>query len=646
MFELLFDFHWANWVGVLLALVPMVVNLAMLGWVHRQLPRDQLSIVFELYLMALVMWQLYDGVVRLSATPETATIWRGYLRGAQFFLVPLGMHFAMLYAERDRITNSPLFLSLMYLPPFFQMGAYQADIIEETLYYSPGWGWIARNQNLGLVHDFHSTYLGLIALSTFFVFLHYWWTVRKVPVKGPAALILLIGIGIPTVIGVVFEVLFPLLGVQQWPITSTVATGFSIAILLGLSRYQLFSVSTPAAAKAVIETITDTLMIARADGQLLFVNQHASEQFDIPPQAVQAHHVAELFPDEESARQFFAGRWKDTLQGDRYHGLEATFLTRTGDSPTETPFLVSLAPIPLSKRGEPGVAIVAHDVVRLKRTESALFRAKEEAEEANRAKSLFLANMSHELRTPLNAIIGYAELVAEDLEGSDEAEDLGRIERSGRYLLDLINDILDLSKVESGKLEVIPTAVEVQDVLDSMEPTIKKLAERNGNAVHIDSLDTPMWLLADRMRLRQVLLNLSSNAAKFTHEGTVGLEAEILPERVRIHVVDDGVGMDADQQSKLFGLFAQVHNHKDRERYGGTGLGLALSKRLCEMMGGDITVQSAPGVGSRFTVDLPRCDEAGTPIGVYPSPSSEHLADEATLDPPNPRSSTQITPSG
>jgi PAS domain S-box-containing protein len=645
MFELLFDFHWANWVGVLLALVPMCINLGMLGWVHRQLPRDQLSIVFELYLITLVLWQFYDVVVRLSATPETAEIWRGYLRGAQFFLVPLGMHFAMLYAERDRITNSPLFLSLMYLPSFFQMGAYQAGTIDETLYYSPGWGWLARNQDLGIVHDLHSAYLGLIALATFFVFLHYWWAVRNVPIKGPAALILLIGIGIPTLIGIVFEVVFPLLGMQQWPITSTMATVFSIAILLGLSRYQLFSVSTPAAAKAVIETITDALMIARADGQLLFVNQQASEQFGIAPGEVQAHHVAELFPTEDAAHAFLSGRWKDTLAGDRYHGLEASFVTRSAGKPIQTPFLVSLAPIPLSKRGEPGVALVAHDVVRLKRTESALFQAKEQAEEANRAKSLFLANMSHELRTPLNAIIGYAELLGEDLEGGEEAEDLARIRKSGRYLLDLINDILDLSKVESGKLEVVPVAVDVAEVLQSLKPTVEKLSERNGNRVHLHS-PPDTWLLADRMRLRQVLLNLASNAAKFTHRGSVSLEAEVDADRVHIHVIDDGVGMNDEQQSRLFGLFAQVHDNQDRERYGGTGLGLALSKRLCQMMGGDITVESTPGVGSRFTVDLPRCDADGTTLGPDGTPAEPADTGSPTLDPPEPRPTAGVASSG
>ncbi|MEZ4315924.1 MAG: ATP-binding protein [Myxococcota bacterium] len=612
MFEVLFDFHLANWVGVLLALVPMLINVGMLAWVQRQLPRDQLSIVFVLYLVALILWQGYDVVVRLSATPETATIWRGYLRGGQFFLIPLGMHFAVLYSELDRVANSPWFLSALYFPSFMQMGAYQARTIDETLYYSPGWGWLARNQDLGPVHDAHSIWLGLMALGTFFVIAWHWRQVRQIPVKGPAAFILLIGIGIPTILGVIFEVVFPLFGVQQWPVTSTIATFFSIAILVGLSRYQLFSVSTPAAAKAVIETITDTLMIARADGQLLFVNTQASDQFGITRERVQTHHVSELFPTEEAAQDFLAGRWKDTLQGRRYHGLEADFVTVDG---RVTPFLVSLAPIPLSKRGDPGVALVAHDVTRIKKVETELFEAKELAEEANVAKSLFLANMSHELRTPLNAIIGYAELLGEDYEEEDAGQDLRRIEKSGRYLLDLINDILDLSKVESGKLEVLPAPVDVGDLLRSIEPTAKSLAERNENEVRVSLPEGETWVLADRMRLRQVLLNLLSNAAKFTQNGVVELVVEQAGGRTRIAVVDDGVGMNAEQQSKLFGLFAQVHDQQDRERYGGTGLGLALSRRLCQMMDGDIEVHSQPGSGSRFTIDLPTAEpaEAATP---------------------------------
>jgi len=609
MLEVLFDFHFANWVGVLLAAVPMLINVGMLLYVHRRLPQDQLSIVFKLYLVALIIWQGYDAVIRLSATPETATLWRGYLRGGQFFLVPLGMHFAMLYSERERIANSWWFLAMLYLPPFLQMGAYQARTIDEVLYYSPGWGWLARNQELGAVHDAHAIALASLALLTFFVFAEHWWRVRRSPVKGPAALILLVGIGVPTLIGILFEVVFPLVGVQQWPVTSTVATFFSIAILVGLTRYQLFSVSAPAAAKAVVDTITDTLMIARADGQLLFINNQAVHQFGIPKDRVQEHHLRELFTSEEQAKSFFEGRWKDTLNGNRFNGLEAEFST-TEDG--VSPFLVSLAPIPLSNRGEPGVAIVAHDVTQLKRVEVELFKAKELAEEANRAKSMFLANMSHELRTPLNAIIGYSELLGEDFEEDETGKDLRRIEKSGRYLLDLINDILDLSKVESGKLEVISKPVELEDILKSIEPTARKLAERNHNKVVIELRTQDGLVLADRMRLRQVLLNLVSNATKFTQEGTVTLLAEQQNGRTRIHVKDDGVGMTPEQQAKLFGLFAQVHDSKDRERYGGTGLGLALSKRLCEMMGGDIMVHSTPGSGSTFTVDLPTAELQAT----------------------------------
>ncbi|MCB9675862.1 MAG: PAS domain S-box protein [Alphaproteobacteria bacterium] len=622
MLEVLFDFHSDNLIGVLLAAVPLIFTLGMLGWVHRMLPRDQLSIVFELFLITLSIWQLYDVVVRLAATPETAAIWRGYLRGGQFFLVPLGLHFAVLYAERDRIANHPLFLTTLYLPAFLQMGAYQARTIDETLYYSPGWGWLARNQDLGPVHEVHSIFLAILAVGTFFVLLLHWVEVRRVPVKGPAAFILLIGIGIPTLIGVLFEVVFPLFDVQQWPITSTVAIFFAIGILIGLSKYQLFSVSTPAAAKAVIDTITDTLMIARADGQLLFVNTQAVDQFGFPRDLVQSHHVSELFASEDEAQEFFSGRWKDTLRGNRYHGLEAEFITVDGK---KTPFLVSLAPIPLSKRGDPGVALVAHDVTRIKVVERELFEAKELAEEANRAKSLFLANMSHELRTPLNAIIGYAELLAEDFEGDDAEGDLRRIEKSGRYLLDLINDILDLSKVESGKLEVVSEPVQVRDLLRSIEPTARNLADRNHNTLEVAIHHDDPWVFADRMRLRQVLLNLLSNAAKFTQNGLVRVEVTQADGRTRIAVRDEGVGMTAEQQTHLFGLFSQVHHHKDRERYGGTGLGLALSKRLCEMMGGDILVESEVGAGSTFTIDLPT-GEPDAPIAGEPAAPEESPA--------------------
>jgi signal transduction histidine kinase len=232
---------------------------------------------------------------------------------------------------------------------------------------------------------------------------------------------------------------------------------------------------------------------------------------------------------------------------------------------------------------------------------------------ASQHKSQFLANMSHELRTPLNAIIGVTEMLREDAEAAkQDLEPLDRVLGAGRHLLALINDILDLSKIEAGRMELNLEAFALAPLINDVVKTIEPLAAKNGNRVVVHCDDAIGMMRADQMRLRQALLNLMSNANKFTENGTVAIAArqgwESDRDWVTLSVTDTGIGMTAEQMDKLFQEFSQASS-TTASRYGGTGLGLAISKRFCQMMGGDITVASEPGKGSVFTVRLP----AGAP---------------------------------
>jgi signal transduction histidine kinase/CheY-like chemotaxis protein len=247
-------------------------------------------------------------------------------------------------------------------------------------------------------------------------------------------------------------------------------------------------------------------------------------------------------------------------------------------------------------------------------------RARDEAEEASRTKSSFLANMSHELRTPLNAIIGLTELLCDNAArfGTEKAlEPLRRVLRAGRHLLNLINDILDLSKIEAGKMDLTLEMVAIQPIVEEVLGTARPLAEQNNNALELDCPEEIGAVHADNMRLRQILLNLLSNACKFTKGGTVRLHVGLAEEAgqhwVDFAVSDTGIGMTEDQLGRLFQEFTQADASTTRQ-FGGTGLGLAISRRLCRLMGGDITVTSAPGEGSTFTVRLPAQAAAPMPL--------------------------------
>jgi len=255
---------------------------------------------------------------------------------------------------------------------------------------------------------------------------------------------------------------------------------------------------------------------------------------------------------------------------------------------------------------------------RMAQTE-ALRLAKEAAEQANHAKSTFLANMSHELRTPLNHILGYSEMLQEeaaDLGQEDLIPDLQKIHLAGTHLLAIISDILDLARIEAGKmdlaLDIFAVAPLLQDVVTSVGPLLEKNA--NTLAVHCaDHLDT---MRADATRVRQVLLNVLDNAGKFTQQGTVTLEVTRAVADgaawITFRVADTGIGMRPDQLERLFQPFTQADESTTR-RYGGTGLGLAITRKFCQMMGGDVSVESALGQGSTFTIRLPA--EVSDPTG-------------------------------
>jgi PAS domain S-box-containing protein len=359
---------------------------------------------------------------------------------------------------------------------------------------------------------------------------------------------------------------------------------------------------------AILATALDAIVTIDGQSRIVEFNPAAEKLFGYSREEALLRPLPEVMIPPDLRDLHYAGlaRYLATGEGPILgKRIEIRAIRRNGEE-----FPVELTVNRISAEGPPYFTATLRDITGRKQAEDELRRAKESAESASRAKSSFLASMSHELRTPLNAIIGYSEMLLEDASemGSPAfAEDVRRIQSAGRHLLRLISDILDLSKIESGKMDLYLETFDVAALVNEVVTTVRPLVERNRNRLELRVDPEIGSIYADQTKVRQSLFNLLANAAKFTEDGTVEVEAARFGATGEIvfRVVDTGIGMTPEQLDRLFQPFEQADAGTSR-KYGGTGLGLALTRRLVRMMGGDVTVESAPGRGSTFLVRLPR----------------------------------------
>ena len=365
--------------------------------------------------------------------------------------------------------------------------------------------------------------------------------------------------------------------------------------------------------QSILDSMSDGVIVADDEGRLILANPSAERLLHLSVSDAASHRWVErnelFLPDMVTPYTVDAFPLMRAIRGEEVEGVEV--FAAHGHDDGGTWLSVNATPL----KDEEGVlhngVAVFHDITVRKRSEGELRRAKDAAEAANVAKSRFLANMSHELRTPLNAVIGYSEMLqdqANDIGQPALIPDLQRINGAGKHLQRLIDDILDLSKIEAGKMEVFVESFDISEVVHDVVATIEPLIDKAGNTLRVTCPDTVGVMRADMTKVRQMLFNLLSNACKFTHNGSVSLDVErqhlATGEWLYFRVHDTGIGMTPEQVGKLFQEFTQADSSTTR-RYGGTGLGLAISRRFARMMGGDILVESTEGQGSTFTVQLP-----------------------------------------
>ncbi len=360
---------------------------------------------------------------------------------------------------------------------------------------------------------------------------------------------------------------------------------------------------------AIVGSALDCIISIDGAGRIVEFNPAAERTFGHTRDAVLGQPMADLIVPERHRKEHDRGFKNFRTTGNSNLLGERIELSANRADGSEFP--IEIAITSTGTADEPIYTAYLRDITARRAAHRALREAKDQAEAATQAKSQFLANMSHELRTPLNAIIGLTEMLEEDSRAIRQhsfLEPLARISRAGRHLLHLINEVLDLSKIEAGRIELQIERISLPSLIDEVITTIQPLADQNRNRLVVDFAEGIGFMGSDGVRARQIVLNLLSNACKFTEDGEVRLsvyrEQSSDGEWIHFDVADTGIGMTQAQAANVFQEFSQADSSTTR-RFGGTGLGLAITRRLCHALGGQITVESEAGVGSTFAVRLP-----------------------------------------
>lgn len=350
--------------------------------------------------------------------------------------------------------------------------------------------------------------------------------------------------------------------------------------------------------RGIFENLQDIYCRINRLGEITMISQSVLKRLGYLPEEVIGHKITEFFPDKKRIHSALI-RLRKTKS---LRNFEITMYRKDG---TERQFMINMLMFTNDKGKPTEVAVLARDITELKRNELELLKSKEHAERSLKVKEGFLANMSHEIRTPMNGVIGMIDLLGETPLNVEQKDYVLTIKRSSETLLNILNDILDLSKIEAGKMELHEAPIAVEELLLKLVSLFGQTAKSKGNTLsyHIGP-DIPRFIIADQTRLLQIMSNLTSNALKFTENGSVRVlltlvKKEGLFHKIKVEVEDSGIGISATDKQILFTSFTQLDN-SSRKSFGGTGLGLAISKQLCALMNGEIGVESVLGEGSTF----------------------------------------------
>lgn len=573
------------------------VNSLLATYLFAKRKGNKVNNAYYLFAISLMFWAFGDFLLWLKINPEW---YHPILVIQSIFWIPVGflfLNFVYMFIRRKRNHVYWIFLG-------FNVAAILLSVFTDLVnhgYREEQWGVI---HNPGPLHIW--IVLGPVLMSMMYgVFLLFHRMLKTHdPQERKKLNIVVSGTAITSIFALFSAVIIPdVFDIRVMPSTHDVAlTLYAIVIFIAIEKYSFLKIKVADVSNDMFAKMRDGIVILDKHDRVQHINPSAMKMLNIP------------FSNESEKSRIKIRDYFESLPELRsFSNYEARPAHSEYDDQI---FLISKSPV-MDNQGISGSLIVIRDITHQKQYEEEirqineqLAEARDAALEASRMKSQFLANMSHELRTPLNAVIGYSEIIEEEAEDENVptiASDAKKINSAGKHLLDLINDILDLSKIEAGKMELFISRFNIRDLIADVLANVEPLIANNSNKLILENkLETAVH--ADETKVRQILMNLLSNAAKFTEQGAIRLVVTSFEtnglQYLRFDVIDSGIGMNQEQLQRLFTSFTQADASTTR-KYGGTGLGLAISKRFAEMMCGEIIVTSNEGEGSQFSVIIP-----------------------------------------
>ncbi|WP_448337892.1 histidine kinase N-terminal 7TM domain-containing protein [Chloroflexus aurantiacus] len=583
-----------------LAAVLLALGAMRLAWPYRQLP---VAKVFLGMMFSTIWWSLCHAL-ELSNATIAGKVLLSNIQYISVVSVPLlWLLFALFYTDRAHLLPRSVLYSLILLQSGFLIGAWtngwhRLMWPRVELTYTAGGLWVLTGPHGPL---WYASVLSAYAMVFAGTVLMINQAIRSRSLYRAQAISLVVGALLPWAASMLFVTgLSPIPFVDPTPVAFALG---GLAFTVAMQRYRALDL-LPAAREMIVDQMPDAIIVLDMHDRIIDLNPAAQAILSATTDVL-GHSFANVAPPWliEQVRNRYEGQFEVQQTGETgttTYDLRCTTLRDRGGSPA-------------------GRIFVLRDITLFKQAAKALQEAKEAAEEANQAKSAFLSTMSHELRTPLTAILGYSEFLREDLSNRDLhslASDLDRIIMAGRHLLALINDILDYARLEANAVTIHPAPVHMSTLINEVVMTLQGLAKQGQNTITVTVEPDLPPVVADPVRLRQVLLNLVGNACKFTAQGEIRVHCyRSTADTIQIDVSDTGIGIAADQLQHLSKPFVQVDSGPTR-RYGGSGLGLVISQRLCQVMGGAILVTSEPGRGSTFSVRLPVSGVSSAPCEI------------------------------